>query len=186
MMDTSSRRQKQKLTLLKPRHLARSIVRQFIPLPASPLKRLGLVSAGLLTGVGLPALVFASQQHGSTTQKVQTTGSSTVTIHSTASSRAEGAASVQGQSLLGTPEAKTSSGPVVDTNVVINGETVPLGNDGTVTEHITNEDGSHVDINVTIDHTTTSSSSSNNTTDISIDSSSSTSSQNITRGSPRR
>lgn len=183
MMDTSSRHQKQKLTLLKPRRLALSIVGQFIPLPESPLKRIGLVGAGILTGVSLPAFVFASQQQVPT-HKVETTGSSTVTIQSTASSHAEGATSFQNQPLQ-TDDPKAQNQSTTDATVVINGEQVPL-TEGTVSEQIVNEDGSRVDINVTIDHTTSSNSSSN-TTDIYIDSSSSTTNeQNTTRGSPRR
>ena len=183
-MEASSNHQKQKLPLLKRRRLARSIVRQFIPLPQSPLKRIGIVSASILTGVGVPAaLVFAAQQPNPETQKTQSTGSSTVTIHSTTSSQAEGASSLQG---FDANASDSTQSPNANTQVVINGESVPL-TDGTVSQEITNNSGTHVDINVTIDHSTTSSSSSSTTTDISIDSSSSSSSDDQNpRGSPRR
>lgn len=179
-MATSADHQKQKLPLLKSRRLARSIVRQFIPLPESPLKRLGLVSIGVLTGVGVPALVFASQQQASP-EKVQPASSSTVTIQNTASSDHEEAVS----SSETNSSSAASTDAVTDTNVVINGETIPIP-DGSVSKQVISQDGSQLDVDITVDHTTTGTSS-NNTTSITIDSySSTTSGQDSVRGSPRR
>lgn len=177
-MAASANHQKQKLTLLKPRRLARSIVRQFIPLPQSPLKRLGFVGISVLTGVGVPALVFASHQQA-TPEKTQTTGSSTVTIQSTASSRTEEAVS----SSTG-PETHPPSLP--DVTVAINGETIPTA-EGSVSKQVTNSDGSQLDVSITVNQTTSSSSSTRNSTNIDINSSSSsTDGQDPVRGSPRR
>lgn len=177
-MAASANHQKQKLTLLKPRRLARSIVRQFIPLPQAPLKRLGFVGISVLTGVGVPALVFASHQQA-TPEKTQSTGSSTVTIQSTASSRTEEAASFSSS-----PDAQPHSSP--DVTVVINGETVPIP-EGSVSEQVMNSDGSQLDVSITVDQTASSSSSTRNSTNIDIDSSSSsTDGQDPVRGSPRR
>jgi len=181
MMATSADHQKQKLPLLKSRRLARSIVGQFIPLPESPLKRLGLVGVGVLTGVGVPALVFASQQQA-TPGKVQSASSSTVTIQSTASSDQEGAVSPSETN----SSSSASSGTATDTSVVINGEKIPLPDNSSSTTQVVNQDGSQLDVNITVDHATTGTSS-RNSTSISIDSSSSTESgQNSVRGSPRR
>jgi len=180
MMAASSSHQKQKLTLLKPRRLARSIVGQFIPLPESPLKRLGLVSIGMLTGVGVPALVFASQQQ-TAPEKAQSTSSSTVHVQSTASSDQEGAVSQSETSL----SSSASSDATTDTSVVVNGQTIPVP-EGSSHTHVVNQDESQLDINIIVDRTTTGTSS-NNSTSIIIDSSSSTDSgQNPVRGSPRR
>lgn len=184
-MATSADHQKQKLTPLKSRRLAQNIIGQFIPLPGSPLKRFSLIGAGLLVSIGTPVLVLASQHPKSPSRNMESAAASTVTIQSTASSHAEGAVSLYGKA----PETQTdqsSQTSPVNTTVVINGETVPTtGN--SVSERILNDDGSRVDIDITIDDSTPSSSSSNSV-NISIDSpsSSSTVDQTDTRGSPRR
>lgn len=183
-MATSADHQKQKLTLSKSHRLAQSIIGQFIPLPESPLKRFGLIGAGLLASVSVPMFVLASQQPRVPSRSMETTASSTVTVQSTASSHAEGAVSLYGD--VSEVQAQSSTqNPLVNATVTVNGETIPV-TDNSLSEQITNDDGSQVNVDVTIDGSTSFSSSSN-TVDISIDSSSSTSNnQNDTRGSPRR
>ena len=62
-METSSKRQKQKLTLAESHRIARRTLSQFAFLSNSPLKRVSILSVGVVAGLGLPALVVASQQH---------------------------------------------------------------------------------------------------------------------------
>jgi hypothetical protein len=181
-MATSLSHQKQKLPLSKSHRLARSIVRQFIPLSQLPIKRIGFVGVGVIAGVGVPALVFAAQQQAVTvTPKAQSNGSSTLTIESSAASQTGAAFSLSESSA---PPPNADSDPQASTNVTVNGEEITT-EQGSVSRHYVSNDGSNVDVNVTIDNSSTSSS--NTSTNISIISSSSTSdSADTVRGSPRR
>lgn len=187
-METSAYHQKQKRTLSKPHRIAQSIVGQFTSLSDSPLKRVSLIGIGVLTGVGVPAIVFATQQQA-VPLKAQSTTSSTVTIQNTAPSDNEGA-STSTSSAASSVKIHSAENSPDNTSVTINGEEIATGN-GTVSRQIINDDGSQVNVDVSIDNNTTTantSGSSTNSTHIYVNSSSSSSTdgQNSVRGSPRR
>lgn len=181
-MATSADHQKQKRILTKPRLLAQSIVGQFISFPESPLKRAGIIGVGILTGIGVPTLVFASQQQV-TPKKDQPTSTSTVTVQSSASSDSEEAASSSGP----TSSAQSQSDQDADSTVVINGESVPT-TEQPISRQIVNSDGSTLDVNITIDNNSSgdTANSSNNTRVYINSNSSTTTGRDGVRGSPRR
>lgn len=186
-METSAYHQKQKRILSKPHRLARSIVGPFVSLSETPLKRVGLISIGVLTGVGVPAIVFATQQQA-TPHKEQSTAPSTAAFQTSTPSAKEGA-SVSTSSAASSGISPSHNNSSSNTSVIINAEKIATDN-GTVSRQIVNDDGSQVNIDVTIANNSTadvSGSSSTNSTHVYIDSSSSTvDGQNSVRGSPRR
>lgn len=183
-METSAHHQKQKRILSKPHRLARSIVGQFTSLSESPLKRVSIIGIGVLAGVGVPAIVFASQQQVSP-RKVQPTTPSTASSQRSAPSTAEGASPSSDETLSAIPLPESESANSI---VTINGEKIATDN-GSVSRQIVNSDGSQVNIDISIENTpdTNSSNTSTNSTQINVNSSSTkVSGQNTVRGSPRR
>lgn len=188
-METSSRHQKQKLTLTESHRLARNTFRQLPFLSKSPLKRFSLIGAGVVAGLGIPVLAIASQHTPSSDSKASSQAQSTdIHINSSTSSDTEEVFStveVDSEPAADSAAPNQAAESNSDVQVMINGEPVPLV-DGSVSQTIiSNGNSSQVDVNVSVDGSSTSSSS--NKTDISIEtSSSSTEDTNTTRGSPRR
>ena len=183
-METSAHHQKQKRILSKPHRLARSIVGQFTSLSESPLKRVSIIGIGVLAGVGVPAIVFASQQQ-TAPRKMQSTAPSTATSQNAAPSTDEGAASLSASITHTTSSAEDLS---KNTSMTINGEKIATDN-GSVSRQIVNSDGSEVNVDISIENTpsTTVSGTSTSSTHVYVDSSSSAvNGQNPVRGSPRR
>lgn len=160
--------------------------------------RFKLTSSSLLVGLtatlGISSIAFAATQQGLHTKSNQINKASTsastpldnqhsmdANIQVQNSSKANGETqqndgSVQGASV-------TNNG---NTQVTINNETIPIDN-GTVKRTFTDSNGSTYSVTVNVDSNSTSQSSSHSYTDINVHSSgSSSSTDNSTRGSPRR
>lgn len=191
-MHASSTNQKQKLSLLKSRRSASRAPRPLEKLSRIQRRRLGILTVGIIAGLGFPALAYAAQQnllHPGPTPQAQS-ASTHINIDTSSSP-------TQGEDFLSPDDQtvdKSQASPADDepaATVVINGENVPLVN-GSVSKQVPTSNDGNVDVQVMVDNSSTSSSvsSSSTSTEINIDSSSSTSAGNETsidiRGSPRR
>ena len=196
MMHASSTNQKQKLSLLKSRRTATSAPRPLEMLPRTHRKRLGILVAGLIAGLGFPALAFAVQQSLDQPGPAQNSQSASTHINvNTSPSPTTGEDFLSPDDGSGANTRDASSSNPADSEpaatVIINGEQVPLVN-GSITKQIPASGAGNVDVDVTVDHSSSGSanSSSNSSTEIHIDSSTSSSTDHETnidiRGSPRR
>jgi hypothetical protein len=197
-MRASSRNQKQTLILLNsrrsalnaPRHLSWHMSRRLS-------RKLSLLGLGITVGVGLPVLVYASQQpaindrsqHPSPIQSSdQTDITTSPPLLSEGGISLEVSSDAQGAS---PPSDSVSKPEVPKAHVTINGEAVPLTN-GSISKTLQDNSGNVVDIQVQVDSNSTSQSvsSSDGSVHISVESSSSSTGSATTddpiRGSPRR
>lgn len=185
MMQASSKRQQQTHILSKLRRPAPGTARHSVRLSRAPKKRLTMITLGMVAGLGLPALAFASQQHLTNDASFETSRSEPSSTQTETSSPAE---EVFSSSVIDmkVETAPGSSGEMVG-QATINGETIPLTNDSTTTRHI-DSDSNSVNVDISVDNGDASTSiSSSSSTEVHIESySSSDGETNNTRGSPRR
>lgn len=183
-MQSSSRHQQQTHILSKLRRPAPGTERQSVRPTRMPKKRLTIITLGMVAGLGVPTLVFASQQHFTTNSSTEVSRPEKSTPLETSSTTEEvfSSSAIEMQ-IETTPE--TSGGTVGQ--ATINGETIPLTNGSVTTRHI-DGDSNSVDVDISVNNGDTSTSiSSSSSTEIHIESNSSSDDEtNNTRGSPRR
>ena len=192
-MHRNRKTQKQTLSLKSFSHLASSSPR---PL-ALQKHRFKLRSSSLLVGltatVGITSIAFAATQQTVSPKSNQTNKASTSTStplvnqHSVdanvkiqSSTDADGTTQQTDGNVQGSSAINNGN-----TQVTINNETIPVDN-GTVERTFTDSNGSTYSVKVNVDSNSTSDSSSRSHTDINIHSSGTSSTDNATRGSPRR
>lgn len=162
MMETSSKHQKQKLTLTETSPLARHTDFK-LPHRAKKSKRATTVlGIGILGAVTLPALVYASfgQQLNPFT-KSNASQSTSIKIENSASSSPDEAFSIseettdQPDDSTPSPDNLSDTAPNVD--VTVNGQSIPV-TEGTTSRTIENDDGSTVEVDVSSHNSTSDSS----------------------------
>jgi len=148
---------------------------------------------GLTATVGITSIAFAATQQGVHPKSNQFNKASTSTStpldnqHSIdANVKIQNSSTSDGSTQQSNSEAQGSSAiGNGNTQVTINNESIPMSN-GTVERTFTDSNGSTYSVKVNIDSNSTSESSSHSHTDINIHSSGTSTTDNATRGSPRR
>jgi hypothetical protein len=181
--------QKQTHTLLNTRSIAPNTRFTLLRKP-SPMTTSGILFVGLAATAGISSIAFALQHDAPTFSGTPLTSSSHGSTEGSAQSSNE-------TSLDATITSSTnSSADTTDLNAVsevsvsgeatINNEVIPL-TEGTTERSYTSADGSQNTVTITVDGSTTVVNDSDSRTRIQVSSSSSsTTSENTTRGSPRR
>lgn len=164
--------------------------------PALQKPRYRFRSSSLLVGltatVGITSIAFAATQQGFHPKSNQINKASTSTstpLHNQQSVNADINIQNAGSSNNTTQQDEVAPGAAAINNsnaqVTINNESIPINN-GTIQRTFTDSNGSTYSVTVNVDSDSTSESADHSYTDINIHSSGSSSSDNMTRGSPRR
>lgn len=192
MMGTSSKHQKQKLTLTETSPLARytNFKRTH---RAKKSKRATVLGLGILGAVTLPALVYASSNPQlNPFSKSNASQSTSIKIESNTSSQPEEVFSISEETTeqpgSETAPSDSNGDAMPNVDVTVNGQSIPV-TEGTTSRVIENDDGSTVEVDVSA-HSSTSDSSESSRSSTRVRTHSSTSSSTsldstiTTRGSP--
>lgn len=164
---------------------------RFILRKPRPIRKSGILFAGIAATAGISTLAFALQHdskslHQSVTADIKTSATS----GSPSSVNDESITINSSQAPSPEEEPPSTTATTSDTGITgqatINNEVIPLSG-GTVQRSYTDDNGTQHSVTITVDGQSTSTSSTNTDTDIHIYSSSnSNTDSNTTRGSPRR